>query len=380
MKKTILGLSLFISSLSFAQNGLEKIIVEKYYIANAADQAQAAVESAAPGSQLPSGSVTYRIYADMAPGYKLIQVYADVANGHKLIFKTSTYFYNNPNGDVYPAGNKAGIANKLLALDSYLTLGTVAKDNYGILKADDDGMANNISATGNTGNVLLNTTSEMGVALTTNDGMIAGTAAINIPSFAGIDTELGPISDGSSVVDSIVGIDGSMYTGLGAKGPVPADNRVLIAQLTTSGQLKFELNILVQGGPNDIGEFFVANNPALVDINGTNPEYTIPSLTFPDKTTGIETLTHKDYNEVLFNVYPNPVQDHVNIELNTAQVNSKGSYTIFGVIGNVIAHKELNGITGNYKETIDMSSFAKGLYTIQMNVNGIVSTKKIIKN
>jgi hypothetical protein len=380
MKKTILGLSLFVSSLTFAQNGLERIIVEKYYIANSADATQADVEAGTNlGSKLPAGSTTYRIYADMLPGYRLIQVYADVANGHKLIFRTSTYFFNSPNGDIYANGNKSSISNKLLALDSYLTLGTVAKDNFGIQKADDDGVANNISSP-NTGNVLLNTSSEMGVPLTTNDGMIAGTGAINAPSFAGIDVELGPISDGSNVVDSIVAIDGSIYTGVGAKGPVPADNRVLIAQLTTNGKLQFELNVLVQGGPNDVGEFFVANNPAAVDINGTNPEYTIPSLTYPDKTVNVETLTHKDYNEVLFDVYPNPAQDHVNIELTTAQANSKGSYTIFGVIGNVIVHKELNGINSNYKESIDISSFAKGLYTIQMNVNGVVSTKKIIKN
>jgi hypothetical protein len=381
MKKTILGLSLFISSLAVAQKGLEKIIVEKYYIANAADQAQADVDAAGnAGSKLPQGSTTYRVYADLAPGYRLIQVYADVANGHKLIFRTSTYFFNSPNGDIFPNGNKTGIKNNLLALDSYLTLGTVAKDNYGILKDNDDGLLNNVTTTGNTGNVLLNTTTEMGVPLTTNDGMIAGTGAINTPSFAGIDADMGPISDGTNVIDSIVSIDGSMYTGVGAKGPVPTDNRVLIAQLTTNGQLKFELNLLVQGGPDDIGEFFVANNPAPVDINGKNPEYTISSLTYPDKTVNIETLTHKDYNEVLFDVYPNPAQDRVNIELTTTQLNSKGSYTIYGVIGNVIAHKELNGMNGNYKETIDISSFAKGLYTIQMNVNGIVSTKKIIKN
>ncbi len=378
MKKTILGLSLFISSFAFAQNGLEKIIVEKYYISNAADAAKADLESTPPGT-LPSGSITYRVYADMLPGFKLVQIYADQPAGHKLIFRTTTSFYNNPNGDYTPSFTKANLKNSLLALDSYLTMGTAAKDGqYGILKADDNGVSNIVDA-GNADGVLLNNTTEMGVPLTTNDGIISGTGTINSPSIAGIDVALEAFGNGSVVSDSLVAIDGSLYTTGNAVGPVPQDNRVLIAQVTTNGKLSFELNLLVVGtGPNDVGQFYVANNPTL-DPNG-NQELTIPSLTYPDLITNVITPSYKDYNEVLFSVYPNPVQANVTVELTTAQANSKGSYTIYGVVGNVIAHKELNGITGNYKETIDMSSFAKGLYTIQMNVNGVSSTKKIIKN
>lgn len=376
MKKTILGLSLFISSFAVAQNGLERIIVEKYYIANAADAAQATVEA---GNPLPSGSITYRVYADMAPGFGLVYVYADVVNGHKLKFRTTTSFYNHADGDVLASSKKADLANSLLALDSYLTLGGAATNAYGILKADDDGTANNITTTNNTPGILLNTTSEMGVPLTTNDGLIAGTGIIK-PSQAGISNELNAFGDGTTPGDSVVLVDGSIYTSTPAVGPVPADNRVLIAQLTTNGSLSFELNILVKG-PDGTPQFFVANNPGKTTTGSDEyTEYTIPSLTYPDKTTGILTPGIKTYNEVLFSVYPNPVSDHVTVELTPTEPNSKGSYTIYGVIGNVILHKELNGISGSYKETVDMSALAKGLYTIQMNVNGVSSTKKIIKN
>ena len=71
MKRKIFSL-IFISSLIAglvkAQNGLENITVEKYYVSNAAD---------ATGSigVLPVGSVTYRIFADLLPGYKFQAAY-----------------------------------------------------------------------------------------------------------------------------------------------------------------------------------------------------------------------------------------------------------------------------------------------------------------
>lgn len=48
-----------------AQNGLKNIIVERYYVSDVADTALNS-----DGGTLPVGSVTYRIYADMLPGYK----------------------------------------------------------------------------------------------------------------------------------------------------------------------------------------------------------------------------------------------------------------------------------------------------------------------
>src|ERR1700741_5535124 len=87
MKKNILSIGLILLGyIAHAQNGLEKIIVEKYYVSNLAD---------ASGSigTLPSGSVTYRVYADMLPGYKFQMAYG---NGtHPIRIATSTTFFNN---------------------------------------------------------------------------------------------------------------------------------------------------------------------------------------------------------------------------------------------------------------------------------------------
>jgi hypothetical protein len=384
MKKIVLGLSLFASTFAYAQNGLEKIIVEKYYITNAADATEAdqeAVDFSLPVTTnvLPAGSTTYRIYADMLPGYKLLSIYADAPHAHALIFRTTTSFYNHPEADNTPATTtKVKITNSLRAIDSYFTLGSVCTTTYGILKKDDDGLMNTITTAGNTTGVLLNNTTEMGVPLTTQDGMIAGTATIVKPSFGGFANELDPLGDGTIVGDTMILHDGSIYTTTGAVGPVPADNTVLIAQLTTNGKLSFHLNVLIQA-PDGKGEFYVSSNPQQ-DVPNQHEIY-IPSLNYPDSTaTGISDIPKKVYNDILFSVYPNPANDQITMNFTASEPNSKGTYTIYGLIGDVIAYKELNSMTGPQKEVVDISSFAQGLYTIQLNINGVTSTKKIIKN
>jgi len=84
-KKIFLGLGLsLLGTVVQAQDGLEKIIVEKYYIATKAD-------SIGSLGTLPVGSVTYRVYADMLPGYKFQALYGN--SDHALKVNTSTTFF-----------------------------------------------------------------------------------------------------------------------------------------------------------------------------------------------------------------------------------------------------------------------------------------------
>mgnify|MGYP000536479613 CR=1 FL=1 len=73
-----------------AQQGLEGIIVEKYYVSNAADSVNA-FDQLAPYA-LHTGSITYRIYVDLLPGYRFQATYGN--KNHPLIIKTSTNFFN----------------------------------------------------------------------------------------------------------------------------------------------------------------------------------------------------------------------------------------------------------------------------------------------
>ena len=74
MKKSLLFIAVvFNSFLSFAQVGLEGIVVEKYYVSDAADSTDAADNGAV--YPLHVGSVTYRVYANLLAGYEVVQMF-----------------------------------------------------------------------------------------------------------------------------------------------------------------------------------------------------------------------------------------------------------------------------------------------------------------
>src|ERR1700758_445591 len=113
MKKILLSTA-FISLSFFAQaqapSGLDSVIVEKYYISNANDTSVNSI-----GGVLPIGSVTYRIFVDMKPGYTFEAAYGvDIAptglrnpGDHELRISTTTLFFNNEDrGDMVPSYSK----------------------------------------------------------------------------------------------------------------------------------------------------------------------------------------------------------------------------------------------------------------------------------
>jgi hypothetical protein len=133
MNKIILCLGLcFLSAYcSFGQNGLENIIVEKYYISDANDSVGTDAISANPGT-LPVGSVTYRIFVDMLPGYNLQAIYGvptgALSNEHEFRISTTTLFFNNEDrGATTPnAINNNFLDNNSVMLDSWLSIGAAS--------------------------------------------------------------------------------------------------------------------------------------------------------------------------------------------------------------------------------------------------------------
>ncbi len=261
IKSLLLSLSLLVTGgFTFAQNGLEKVIVERYYTSNTAD---------AIGSigALPAGSVTYRIYADMIAGYKFQALYG--VAGHTLTISTSTSFFNNEDrGAVTP--NTIGSQyyhNNSVALDSWFSAGAGATGQMGVLKSEDNGAANLIT----TNTMLLNNDGDSGIPLTTQDGMMSGTP--EAVTFVGVTTAQQSIFDATSNFgNSFVTSNGSIASLNGSVGPT-STNRVLIGQFTTNGNFHFALNIQVGTGVSGQYQHYVASNPV-------GNEISIPSLTF----------------------------------------------------------------------------------------------------
>ena len=258
MNKLVLALGFVtFQFLGFAQNGLEKIIVEKYYIATAAD-------SLGSVGTLPVGSTTYRVYADMLPGYRFQALYGNA--DHALKINTSSSFFNNEDRGATTANAIAfaKLKTNTVALDSWFSVGASATGQFGVLKSEDNGAANLLTLS----TLLKNNAAAMGIPLTTQDGNQAGSP--EAVTFVGIDPS-GGIFDATSLQgNSFQTNDGAISALNGATGPT-VENRVLIGQFTTNGVFTFELNIQIGTPTPGVSEKYVASNP----VNG---EFSIPSL------------------------------------------------------------------------------------------------------
>lgn len=263
--------------------GLEKIIVETYYISDANDATQNSV-----GGVLPIGSKTYRIYADMKPGYKFQAAYG--IPGHELKIATTTLFFNNEDrGDITPNFTKNQARNNTVMLDSWLSVGAACQAQFGVLKTQDDNVATNVNLDG----VLQNNDPLAGIPITERDGYLPG--APTEVTLVGIDVPAAMLNNQNDGTNGPVfsTINGSWAALGGSASYNPDSNQVLIAQITTDGDLSFELNLQI-AYENIIGidTFNVVEN--YVAVNPGPTEFSIPSLIYPvanDTTTLSSTTT-----------------------------------------------------------------------------------------
>ncbi|QQR87927.1 MAG: T9SS type A sorting domain-containing protein [Flavobacteriales bacterium] len=270
IQKLLLGCSLALATIGVQAQGLEQIIVEQYYEASAADAAASEFGSTDGIAELVAGSRTYRIYADLLPGYKLETVFGNT--DHPLNIGTTTFFYNQTDrGTALGHTNATGrLDENTCSIDSYLTFGMAGSTKRGVLKSADANATGVIFPNSEGSPVMENQTAWMGTALTTADGLATG---------AQITTQTIGISDLSAFTGNATGTfstnNGAWFVLGGAQGEDPnGTNRILIAQITTSGSLSFNLNMRVS--PLAGGSFtdYVSSNP-------TGAEVTIPSLNFP---------------------------------------------------------------------------------------------------
>ena len=285
--KTFL-LTLFFACFAWynASAQLEKVIVEKYYVSDSNDFTDTS------GGIVSIGSTTYRIYIDLAPGSILKKIYGD-PNHPFEITSTEVFFNNILDGKSFGKDlTKVSLSENTVALDSWITLGQVPKKQgtktyYGILKNQDDdgsfigGINNDGGSSLITTGLLINNDPSCGIPLIVSDGIDTMTVTPNSWSDAGVvDFTSG---NDSTIFGSLVPKKEFISTGFelrnsGVTGVNLDSNQIIIAQLTTKGDLSFKLNLeieqLINGLPTLVK--YVAKDTLLVAGEIFNPFLSYP--------------------------------------------------------------------------------------------------------
>ncbi len=251
----------------FAQ--VEGIIIEKYYIAGPPD-----TFSFAGNRPLEEGSVTYRVYLDLEQGARLIKIFGDQYRPVN-ISSTSPFFNHEDYG--YPFGfqiKETQLDRNTLALDSWITLGLATRSHWGILKENDpDGSMERIKNNQEPG-VLASTHPDTGIPLGESDGFVPKSGnytfghggIIDISSQEDTNSIFSVYRDTNFFSTSFFLQDGSLNGITGADN----NNHVLIAQLTTKGEITFRINAEVKNGAGEI--FRIFGKDTLIDASN-NEKY-----------------------------------------------------------------------------------------------------------
>jgi hypothetical protein len=260
MKSTLVAFFLLLTAVIGAQTfeGLEGIYVEHYYQSSAMDNRAGNLSS-----ELKTNSKTYRIYLDLSPGYRFQAAYG--TNFHPLSFHSEAPFFNHAGiGNTYPNVIPVrSLSKNITLLDSWFTAGAAGESFMGVPKKFD--LDDNLLYKKFEENYLINDTKWMGYSLQERDGMYNSNdlPIVNLFQLDSTSKHLMMVTNSNHLE-----INNGAWACLG-KGSIGIDslgtNYVLIAQLTTAGELDYELNIMV-GTPEGKSIKYVWSNPQQGEI------------------------------------------------------------------------------------------------------------------
>jgi len=252
----LICLAVFLS----AQVGLQGILVEPYYVTSIED-----AKGFNSSGMLEEGSVTYRIYADLEPGYRFQAAYG--SPDHPLIISSDRVFFNhNHSGNTYPnIIPERDLARDIVLLDSWVTAGAATENHIGVPRKNDflakDGFLR--FKDGFLRNTVKLSDEDLGpltLKLEDCDGL-ARTQNLPVTTIYNMDS-LGWAMSSVSRANRLY-VENGAWACMG-KGSMGADslsgNHVLIAQVTTAGKLDYKLNIMI-GTPEGKSIQYVYGNP-----------------------------------------------------------------------------------------------------------------------
>ncbi|MBS1582747.1 MAG: hypothetical protein JST66_11160, partial [Bacteroidetes bacterium] len=269
----VFGAALALCSASAVQaQGLENIIVEDYYTISQADADAYNGGFGGGGFPLVAGMKCYRIYVDMAPGYKLNQVFGSPtpqgggASPNPLDITTTTTFWNDDNwGSEFPSQTRR--LPQGAAFDSYITVNTTGTGSTGTTCGSTAAQFGVLRSADTNGNLTMCTVYP---GFSGNDGNVPGTGPALTTNLSGSLDFSALRADGSSFVV----VDDSWTTLPTSQGVDPTGtNRVLIGQFTTDGALSFKLNVQLSSPTSQLETY--------VHTTAGAGETVSPLLTYP---------------------------------------------------------------------------------------------------
>ncbi|HKR06105.1 MAG TPA: T9SS type A sorting domain-containing protein [Bacteroidia bacterium] len=426
-----------------AKAQIENVMVETYYVSDTNDATDTI------GGILEPGSKTYRVFIDLAPGCKLKKIFGN--GSHTLRFSSTGMFWNN-----LDRGKSFGWENNIsyldegtVALDTYITLGQATKNNttltyFGILKTQDPdtsiigGVHNDGGWSVIPDGLIANQDSAAGIPVTLKDGLVA---VSNYPTNQQQDGILDAFTQEDSTIFGSLKVDSQFVSNSasvqcsGAMDAISGSNKVLVAQLTTKGEISFELNVEIEDiNGNPI--IYVANSDSLTgdtiaspylnyppSCGCTDPDYVEYSNTYacnnqsecktlivygcmdqaacnfdPNANFNIPTLccypgycNDRDLavvcpslnNERIraagSRLYPNPAQDELTLEIPQG-LEAGIQYEIHDAYGNRVLNKNLGVVSSAVFEKIDVNTLSPGLYLVRLDVGSSFYIKKFMKN
>lgn len=416
---------------------IDSVIVETYYISDANDFSDSTASDSGGARNLSPGSVTYRIYIDLADSCSLKKVYGDAKHVWKI--ESDSVFFNHYEEGVTFANdlNKARFLEfPTVALDTWLSLGHGTKNkNIGVLKAEDtDGT---LLGGANSNGLLTNDDGAAGIPLTVADGFLTTTVSASWSSYgiedfiSGKDSTIfGSIIPGNIFVTDSIDTAFIQTNGPGAMGPTEA-NRVLIAQLTTKGKISFELNLIIEQPDGNGGTKLVK----YVAKNNEGDEILSPFLTYPPAC-GCTDKKYLEYNPLFscpvsdscktlkvfgctdpmacnydanansmltgfccypghcqdrdlsqacpslserYTIFPNPVAHTMAIEIYSPG-NHETRYEVYDMFGRTVMQKKTGIIWGTSTEYADVSALPTGIYLLRIFVGDTYYNRSFIKN
>jgi hypothetical protein len=446
MKNILILIFTFIIAYANAQDAIKNVIVETYYVSDANDATDTT------GGKLEAGSKTYRIYIQLKPGCKLMSLYGD-NNNTLRISSTAPIFNNKDYGETFGKDIKTNNLKKnTVALDSWLTLGQTTKKAaityFGVPKSQDTdgsvigGVNNDGGSAEVPGGLLINSDPLAGIPLTTADGMdtlanVESNWVINGFSdiLSGEDSTIfGSVKPGTEFKSN-----NAFLANTGVMGIDPDNNEVLVAQLTTQGEISFELNVQVfdPGADPSYRSLYVAQgidttntsdqtitkvSPFLKypqDCGCTDPNFLEYNSKYacnnsdscktriilgcmdpnacnynPNANYNVEglccypglcydrdiSLACPSYGQPLnLEVYPNPAESQVTIQTSSID-NKEAKYIVYNYSGNIVLEKDLGIIDGKITDVLGLSDFGPGIYLVRLIAGSASDSRMFIKN